>query len=88
MHIANNFDEFIEKVSEAERKALNMPAGQEMTQKLLEMKLAANPNLTPEEWQQTKSEFMTFMFTVFVQEVPEAMHELGHHVYNELRKEN
>ena len=34
MTIANNFDEFIEKVSEAERKALNMPAGQEMTQKL------------------------------------------------------
>lgn len=51
MTIANNFDEFIEKVSEAERKALNMPAGQEMTQKLLEMKLAANPNMTPEEWQ-------------------------------------
>lgn len=55
MAIANNFDEFVEKVSEAERKALNMPAGQEMTQKLLEMKLAANPNLTPEEWQRTKS---------------------------------
>lgn len=56
MQIANNFDEFIERVSEAERKALNMPAGQKMTQKLLEMKLAANPNLTPEEWQQTKNE--------------------------------
>ena len=88
MTIANNFDEFVENVSEAERKALNMPAGQEMTQKLLEMKLAANPNMTPEEWAQTKSEFMTFMFTVFVKEVPEAMQELGHHVYNELRKEN
>lgn len=46
MTIANNFDEFVENVSEAERKALNMPAGQEMTQKLLEMKLAANPNMT------------------------------------------
>lgn len=30
MTIANNFDEFVENVSEAERKALNMPAGQEM----------------------------------------------------------
>ena len=77
MTIANNFDEFVEKVSEAERKALNMPAGQEMTQKLLEMKLAANPNLTPEEWQRTKSEFMTFLFAVFVRETPEAMQELG-----------
>ena len=86
MTIANNFDEFVENVSEAERKALNMPAGQEMTQKLLEMKLAANPNLTPEEWQQTKSEFMTFLFAMFVKETPEAMQELGKHVWNELQE--
>lgn len=87
MTIANNFDEFVENVSEAERKALNMPAGQEMTQKLLEMKLAANPNMTPEEWQQTKSEFMTFLFAMFVRETPEVMQEMGKHVYNELRKQ-
>ena len=87
MKIANNFDEFVERVSEAERKALNMPAGQEMTQKLLEMKLAQNPDLTPEEWAQTKSEFMTFLFTVFIKETPEAMQELGSHVWNELRKQ-
>ena len=68
--------------------ALNSPAGQELTQKLLEMKLAQNPNMTPEEWAQTKSEFMTFMFAVFVHEVPEAMQELGKHVWNELQKEN
>ena len=86
MTIANNFDEFVEKVSEAERKALNMPAGQEMTQKLLEMKLAANPNMTPEEWQQTKSEFMTFLFAMFVKEAPEAMKELGGHVWNALQE--
>ena len=72
----------------AERTALNSPAGQELTQKLLEMKLAQNPNMTPEEWVQTKSEFMTFMFAVFVHEVPEAMQELGKHVWNELQKEN
>lgn len=87
MKIANNFDEFVERVSEAERKALNMPAGQEMTQKLLEMKLAQNPDLTPEEWAQTKSEFMTFLFTVFIKETPEAMQELGSHVWNELQKQ-
>ena len=69
MMIAENFNDFVDKVSEAERSALNSPAGQELTQKLLEMKLAQNPNMTPEEWAQTKSEFMTFMFTVFVQEV-------------------
>lgn len=86
MKIASNFDEFVEKVSEAERKALNMPAGQEMTQRLLEMKLAANPNMTTEEWQQTKSEFMTFLFAMFVRETPEAMQELGKHVWNELQE--
>lgn len=88
MMIAENFNDFVNKVSEAERTALNSPAGQELTQKLLEMKLAQNPNMTLEEWTQTKSKFMTFMFAVFVREVPEAMQELGHHVYNELRGKN
>lgn len=88
MMLANNFNDFVDKVTEAERKVLNTPAGQELTQKLLEMKLAQNPCLTPEEWQQTKSEFMTFLFAVFVRETPEAMQELGTHVWNELNKEN
>lgn len=52
------------------------------------MKLVQNPNITPEEWTQTKSKFMTFMFAVFMKEVPEAMQELGHHVWNELRNED
>lgn len=77
--LATNFNDFIEKVSEAERTTLNSPAGQELTQKLLEMKLAQNPNMTPEEWKQTKSDFMTFMFFIFVKETPEAMREFGSH---------
>ncbi len=84
MQIANSFNEFIDTVAEAERQVLNSPAGQELTQKLLEMKLKQNPNMTPEEWQDTKSQFMTFMFAVFVKEVPEAMQELGSHLYREL----
>jgi len=54
MQIANSFNEFIDTVAEAERQVLNSPAGQELTQKLLEMKLKQNPNMTPEEWQDTK----------------------------------
>lgn len=88
MMIAENFNDFVGKATEAERSALNSPAGQELIQKLLEMKLAQNPNMSPKEWAQTKSEFMTFVFTIFVKEIPEAMQELGHHIYNELRKEN
>lgn len=88
MMIASNFDDFVEKITEAERTALNTPMGQELTQKLLEMKLQQNPGLTPEEWNRTKSEFMTFIFFTFVRETPEAMRELGSHVWTELNKEN
>lgn len=84
--LAQNFNEFVEIMTEAERKALNTEAGQELTEKLLQMKLKQNPNMTAEEWQQTKSEFMTFIFYMFVRETPEAMKELGQHVWNELQK--
>lgn len=84
MKIATNFNEFVNKVSEAERKVLNTPMGQKITKQLLEMKLKENPNMTEEEWKQTKSEFMTFIFAMFVNAHPEAMNELSEHVYNEL----
>lgn len=83
--LASNFNEFVEKVSEAERTVLNSPIGQELTTQLLNMKLAQNPNMTAEEWKETKSEFMTFLFAMFMKESPEAMQELGTHVYNELQ---
>lgn len=85
MMIAKNFNGFVETITEAERTALNTPLGQELTGQLLEMKLKDNPNLTPEEWQQTKSEFLTYLFAMFVKETPEAMKELGTHVWNELQ---
>ena len=49
MKIAENFDQFVERVSEAERTVLNSPAGQALTEELLKMKLAQNPNMTAEE---------------------------------------
>lgn len=86
--IADNFNDFVEKVTQAMRTALNAPFGQEITQQLLEMKLADNPNMTPEEWQDTKSQFLTFLFAMFVKETPEAMAELGQHVWNELQEKD
>ena len=53
MKIAENFDQFVERVSDAERTFLNSPDGQALTKQLLEMKLAQNPNMTAEEWAQT-----------------------------------
>lgn len=85
MMIAGNFDEFVEKVTQAERKVLNTPFGQEITEKLLAMKLAENPNMTQEEWQDTKSQFLTFLFAMFVKETPEAMEELAQHCWDELQ---
>lgn len=85
MMIAGSFDEFVEKVTQAERKALNTPFGQEITEKLLAMKLAKNPNMTQEEWQDTKSQFLTFLFAMFVKETPEAMAELAQHCWDELQ---
>lgn len=85
MMIAGSFDEFVEKVTQAERKALNTPFGQEITEKLLAMKLAENPNMTQEEWQDTKSQFLTFLFAMFVKETPEAMAELAQHCWDELQ---
>ena len=85
-NIANDLDSFIEVVSDAERKALNTPIGQELTKRLLALKLAENPNMTVEEWQRTKSEFMTFIFAALMQNDPALMKELGGHVWNELQK--
>lgn len=85
MMIAGSFDEFVENITQAERKALNTPFGQEITEKLLAMKLAENPNMTQEEWQDTKSQFLTFLFAMFVKETPEAMAELAQHCWDELQ---
>ena len=86
MKITENFDQFVERVSEAERTVLNSPAGQALTKELLQMKLAQNPNMTAEEWAQTKSEFMVFLFSALLKEQPELMKELGGHVWNALQE--
>lgn len=83
--IADNFNDFVEKVTQAERKALNTPFGQEITKRLLAMKLAESPDMTQEEWQDTKSQFLTFLFAMFVKETPQAMAELAQHTWDELQ---
>lgn len=85
MNVANNFNEFVEKVTQAERIALNTEAGQKITKELLKAALQKNPNMTADEWKQMKSDFMTFVFCQFVQECPEAMKEFAMHTYNEIR---
>lgn len=84
--IAKNFEDFTEKVVSAEQTVLNSEVGQELTRKLLEMKLAQNPNMTDEEWAKTKQEFMSFIFGEVMKFKPELMRELGSHVYDKMNK--
>lgn len=84
--IADDFDGFIEKVSAGLRVTLNTPVGQKLTRELLEIRLKQNPDMSPDEWKQAKSEFMTFLFCRFVQDCPGAMEELAGHVWEEMRK--
>ena len=86
-NIANNFNGFVDVVSEAIRTVMNTEIGQKMTEDLLRQTLEKNPNLTGSEWKKIKSEFMTFLFCQFVMETPDAMKELAEHTYNELNKE-
>jgi hypothetical protein len=88
VNIAKNTTEFLDTVSSAIVKTMNTTEiGQELTEKLLEMKLAENPNMTKEEWNKTKQQFLIFMFHSFIKETPQAMQELGEHIYNELNAE-
>ncbi len=82
MKIAENFEQFMERVTDAEAATLNSPAGQALTKELLQMKLAQNPNMTAEEWAQT----MVFLFSALLKEQPELMKELGGHVWNALQE--
>ena len=85
--IAKNYDEFVDKVTTALMNTLNTETGQELTQQLLKLKLTENPDLTPEQWKDTKSQFMTYLFCMFVTDCPEAKQEIAEHVWNELNKE-
>lgn len=84
---AKNYEDFVEVISEAIRKALNTDIGQKITTELLEMKLKENPYLTKEEWNETKSEFMTWLFCQLCLENSEISSELAEHVWEKLQQE-
>lgn len=84
--IAENFKGFVDTASDAIRKMLNeTEIGQQLTKDVLDEALRKNPNMTAEEWQDIKSQFMTFLFAKLVSDHPELMEELATHTYNELQ---
>lgn len=84
--IAKDFEDFTKKVVNAESIALNSEVGQELTRKLLQTKRAQNPNLTTEEWEKAKQEFMVFIFHEFLKSNPTLIREMGNHIYDKLNK--
>lgn len=86
MKIANNFDEFVNKVLTASTNTLNSENGQQLVEALLKQSLANNPNLTDEEWAKIKQDFLAYMFFTFIKENPELFKEFGEHTYNALRE--
>lgn len=86
---ASNFTEFVDKSLTAIMNTMNdTETGQQLMDDLLRQTLDRNPNTTPEQWSKIKQDFLTFCFFEAVKECPEAMHELGTHVYNELNGGN
>lgn len=86
--IANNFDEFVEKVFEAERNSLNTTEkGRDLTNSLLKSALEANLNMTPEEWEDIKSKFMTYLFLTMLKNHDDMMEEFSNHVFNRIMDE-
>lgn len=87
MMIAENYNDFVDKSMIALMKSLNSEKGQEMVQSLLQEALKQNPNLTPDEWQKMKQQFMMHCFCEFVKNNPDVMQEMGLHLYNELKQQ-
>lgn len=84
--ISNNFNDFVKKVETAERTMLNSETGQEFTKKYLLDCLRKNPGMTAEQWEEKKSELMTAIFIMFINENETARKEFAGHIYNEIMK--
>lgn len=85
--IAQNATEFCTKAADAICKALNNETGQKITEKMLEKALEQNPEMTPNEWQKLKEQFVQFVFVQYMMHDKEAMNEFAGHIYDELRSE-
>lgn len=85
--MARNLNEYMNRIGDALQTALNSEAGQELVGALLEMETRKNPNMTAEQWNEAKAQFMVYMFAQAVKENEELRKELGRHVWEEMREE-
>lgn len=79
-------EQVIEKTVNAEVKVLNnTEAGQEITEKLIEIVKASNPNITMEEWREVQRDFLSWIFFQFMKDNKEARDVLAAAFYQEAR---
>lgn len=85
--LAKNMATFNECAENAIHNIMNSSLGMEMTERLLEIKLAENPDLTPEEWTEAKRGLALYLFTETLKNEPALMEEYAAHMYHTLRGE-
>ena len=83
--LAKDFDEFVSKAINGIQNGLNSEAGQALTQELLQNALTKNPNMTAEQWDKLKQDFMLFCFATTLKETPELWKEFASHLWKELQ---
>ena len=84
--IADSYDEFVGIILSAIQRTLNSPVGQELIEPMRQHAIATN--MSQEEWQKHKVNIMLVLFSLILDELPMLRHEMSHHLYHELRKEN
>jgi len=66
-------EQIIKQIIEAETLALNSEKGQEIMKNLLDESMKQNPDLTNEEWNTIKKNFMLLIFEKTIAENPELL---------------
>lgn len=75
----------LENIVNAVKDGLNTERGQELVEKIMEKELEHNPNLTVEEWQETKQSLLTFLSLMVIKEMPEVGNEVSREIYKALQ---
>lgn len=85
-NIGNDYYSFLDNLTELIRNSLNSCSGEEIRRELLEQSLKENPDMTKEEWEHIKVDFMEYVVLSTIKESPALMNEMAEHIYNELKK--
>ena len=83
---ARNYNEFVDKLLKIIQYGLNEPEGQAWVAPVIDEMIRSG--MDPETLSHHKANIMQLVFWLVLDECPQLKHEMAHHLYNELRKEN